>query len=78
MVLIIPPEILVRQLIKQTPKHQVGARNLRALSNSTQTPKKKKKKRKTRTKVVGNTKRTTNRTAKGTGRRPQINLWTIK
>ena len=77
MVLITLQEILVWQLIKQSPKPQVGAKSLRALSSSMQTPKKKKK-RKTRIKMVGNTKRKISRTAKETGRTPQIHLWRIK
>jgi hypothetical protein len=75
MVLIIHREILVWLLSKQTPKPQLGARNLRALSNSTQIRMKKKM---TRIRMGKDHRRTTNRTASGTEKTPQINPWTIK
>jgi len=75
MVLIIHPEILVWRLSKQTPKPQLGARNLRALSNSTQIQMRKKM---TRTKMGRNPRRITSRKVSGTGKTPQINPWTIK
>jgi hypothetical protein len=76
MVLIIHPEILVWRHSKQTPKPQLGAKNLRALSNSMQIQRRKKKK--TRIKMVRDPKRTTSRIARGTGKTPQINPWTTK
>jgi hypothetical protein len=76
MVLIIHPEILVWLHSKQTPKPQLGAKNLRALSSSMQIQRMKKKK--TRIKMVRDPKRTTSRIARGTGRTPQINPWTTK
>lgn len=76
MVLIIHPEILVWQLSKQTPKPQLGARNLRALSSSM--PIQRMRKKKTRIKMVRDPKRTTSRTASGTGRTPQMYPWTTK
>jgi hypothetical protein len=75
MVLIIHPEILVLRHSKQTRKPQLGARNPRASSNSTQTQTKRKM---TRTKMGRVPRRTTSRTASGTGKTPQINPWTIK
>ena len=77
MVLIIHPEILVWLHSKQTPKPQLGAKNLRALSNSMQIQRMKKKK-KTRIRMVRDPKRTTSRIVSGTGKTPQINPWTTK
>jgi hypothetical protein len=78
MVLIIHQEILVWRHSKQTPKPQLGAKNLRALSSSMQIQRRKKKKKKTRIKMVRDPKRTTSRIARGTEKTPQINPWTTK